>query len=51
MKGVSHRDIRPSNFMVDSKGRLFLRDFGSAKYKNSQDSICYVGEGPYRADN
>lgn len=49
MKGISHRDIRPSNFMVDNKGRLFLGDFGSAKYNNNQDSVCYVGERPYRA--
>ena len=35
MKGICHRDIRPSNFLINSKGRLFLSDFGSAKSKKS----------------
>jgi len=30
MKGISHRDIRPSNFMVDFKGRILLGDLGLA---------------------
>ena len=50
MKGICHRDIRPSNFLVDIKGRLCLTDFGSAKsIKSGEWSVFYLGGRPYRA--
>jgi serine/threonine protein kinase len=31
-KGICHRDVKPSNFLFDRNGRVYLSDFGSAKY-------------------
>lgn len=30
-KGITHRDINPSNFVMKKNGRIALCDFGSAK--------------------
>ena len=30
-QGVLHRDVKPSNFVLDQEGRLWLTDFGLAK--------------------
>jgi tetratricopeptide (TPR) repeat protein len=34
--GVIHRDIRPSNLMLDSQGKLWLTDFGLAHIETNQ---------------
>lgn len=40
-KRICHRDVRPSNFLFDEKGRLYLSDFGSAKHlKKDEKNIC-----------
>src|SRR4051794_36171065 len=31
--GVVHRDIKPANLMVDSKGELWITDFGLARFQ------------------
>jgi serine/threonine protein kinase len=31
--GVVHRDIKPANLMVDSKGELWITDFGLARFR------------------
>jgi eukaryotic-like serine/threonine-protein kinase len=37
-KGIIHRDLKPPNIMVDSKGQLFLMDFGLARQIDSADA-------------
>ena len=33
--GVVHRDVKPSNLMVDHQGKLWITDFGLARVQNS----------------
>ncbi len=32
--GLAHGDLSPSNILIDTKGRVFLTDYGLANYKN-----------------
>jgi serine/threonine-protein kinase len=36
-RNIVHRDVKPSNFLFDSTGEIFLSDFGIAKSKTIKD--------------
>lgn len=49
-KGVTHRNIKPDNFLMKKNGRVALSDFGSAKIiKKDEQSLAYLNSRSYRA--
>jgi eukaryotic-like serine/threonine-protein kinase len=36
-RGVLHRDVKPSNLLIDSRGTPWITDFGLAKFEGGED--------------
>ena len=43
-QGIVHRDVKPSNLMIDHNGQLWLTDFGLASIRDSQTVLTQTGQ-------
>src|SRR5262249_1064139 len=43
-KGVLHRDVKPSNLLLDTQAKVWITDFGLAKAMDSSDNLTHTGD-------
>ena len=43
LRGVLHRDIKPTNIMLDDQDQVKITDFGLAKFSDSADNLTRTG--------